>query len=272
MPSIGANFDWVDTPNPVERAFAIVAQEGPGDGVPDFLNSVVRWSECPAWIKKAEAVPTAELRDYTLVHCEKAGYQKRRFIFGRTRSEEERATAFKTEWVKRPHSWPLVLLKLWFEEGNLPLTAVASNGEIQSAARPHERSKYRRGGVYPTWFKIRHFLSERPFRKGHSITPITDSINYSFDGLSGNFQDCLHPGCRFPQYQTSGHVVFGAGTPTVEVGGDIVAQEFPPTNMTDWEKHVIEDTPTPVFGDRSTMYYRRIVEVIPPVDDRESVG
>lgn len=270
MPSLGANFDWVDTPNPTERAFAIVAKEGPSDGVPDFLAGPVLWRECPGWIRRAESIPEA-LRGHTLVHCEKAGYQKRRFIFGRTRTEEERATAFKTEWVKRPKDWPMVLMKLWFEEGNLPLTAVDASGAFQSAAQPHERSKFRRGGVYPTWHKIRHFLSERPFRRTNSIVPITDSISYSFDGLSGSFPDCLHPGCRFPQYQTSGRVVFGAGTVATEVGGDVVAQEFPPTNMTDWEKHVIEDTPMPVFGDRSTMYYRRVVEVIPPVDDRENV-
>ncbi len=270
MPSLNANFDWVDTPNPTERAFAIVAQEGPADAVPDFLSAPVTWEDCPAWVRRAEAVPAA-LRGHTLVHCEKAGFQKRRFIFGRTRTEAERETAFKTEWVKRPHAWPLVLLKLWFEEGNLPLSALGGDGSIQTAARPHERSKYRRGGVYPTWFKVRHLLGERPYRKGRSITPITDSINYSFDGLTGSFQDCLHPGCRFPQYQTSGRVVFGAGTPGVEVGGDIVAQEFPPTNMTDWEKHVVEDTTMPVFGDRSTMYYRRVVEAIPPIDDRENM-
>lgn len=152
MPSLGANFDWVDTPNPVERAYAIVAQEGPGDAVPDYLTAPVLWRECPAWIKRAETVPKA-LQDYTLVHCEKAGYQKRRFIFGRTRTEEERATAFKTEWVKRPKDWPTVLLKLWFEEGNLPLTSMGAGGAIVSAARAHERSRYRRAGVYPTWFR-----------------------------------------------------------------------------------------------------------------------
>lgn len=271
MPSLGANFDWVDTPNPTERAFAIVAKESAADMVPDYLTAPVLWTECPGWIRRAEAVPKA-LQGHTLVHCEKAGYQKRRFIFGRTRSEEERATAFKTEWVKRPKDWPTVLLKLWFEEGNLPLTAVGADGAVQSAARPHERSRFRRGGVYPTWFKIRHFLSERPFKKGRSITPVTDSIHYSFDGISGKFENCLHPGCTFRQYQTSGRVIFGVGTTATEVGSDMVVQEYPPTNMQDWEKHVVEDTPTPVFGDRSTMYYRRVVEVIPPVDDRENGG
>jgi hypothetical protein len=264
MPLLDQNFDWVDTPNPAERCFSITAKEDAGCEIPDFLNTVVRWSDCPAWIKRAETVPPA-LQDYTLVHAVKAGYQQRTFIFGRTRSVEERNTPYQVEWVKRPKEWPTVLYKLWFEEGILPLSAAGEGGSVEYAKRLFERAKYRRGGVYPSWHKISHFLAERPFAKTHSIVPITDSIDYSYDGVQGSFPECLHPGCRFPQYQSSGKVVFGAGTPTVEIGGDLYVREYPATNMTDWEKHPIEDNRYQVSG----MYYRQLVEAYPPIDDRE---
>lgn len=267
MPSINSNFDWVDTPKPTERAFAITAKEGVSDVIPDFLNTTVLWSTCPKWIKSAETIPLS-LQGYRLIHAAKSGYQKRTFYFGYVRTALERKTAFKTRWVKRMHSWPTVLLKLWFEEGRLPLSGVDSDGNISSAKRVHQRAKFRPGNMYPTWFKIRHFLSETPFpRKGSQSVPMTDSIQWSFDGNSGSFPECQHPGARFPAYQTSGNVIFGAGTPSVEIGSDLVAQEFPPTPMPDWGKYVVEDTRNEVMG---TMEHRILVEAYPPIDDRES--
>jgi hypothetical protein len=267
MAIIDQNFDWVDTPNPAERCFSITAKEDANSEIPDFLNTVVLWSDCPQWIKRAETVPPA-LQGYTLVHALKAGYQQRTFIFGRTRTTAERGKPYLIEWVQRPKDWPTVLHKLWFEEGNLALNASDAGGNLQTAKRVHARSKYRPAAIYPTWHKISHFLAERPFVKTRSVTPITDSIDYSFDGINGNFRECLHPACRFPQFQTSGKVVFGAGTTTVEIGGDIVAQEYPATNMTDWEKHAVEDNRYQVSG----MYYRQLVEAYPPIDDREILG
>ncbi len=268
MPSINANFDWVDTPNPTERAFSITAKEGVHDMIPDFLNHVVLWADCPQWIKKAEAIPES-LQGYTLVNAMKADYQKRTFIFGKTRTPEERSKPYHVEWELRPKDWPTVLYKLWFEEGQIPLSGTDGEGKFLSTKSLLERSKFRRAGVYPTWHKISRFLAERPFAKVQHLTPITDTIQYSFDGLNGGFPDCLHPDCRFPQVQgSSSRVVFGAGTPGVEIGGDIVAQFYPATNMTDWEKHVIEDSRYPVSG----MYFRQLVEAYPPIDDRENLG
>lgn len=267
MPSINCNFDWVDTPNPTERAFTITAKEGVSDMIPDFLNNVVLWSDCPAWIKNAETIPES-LQGYTLVNAAKADYQKRVFTFGKTRTPEERARPYHVEWELRPKDWPTVLYKLWFEEGKIPISGTDSRGNIQSTPSLLERSKFRRGAVYPTWHKISRFLAERPFARTQHLTPITDTIKYAFDGINGIYADCLHPDCSFPQIQGSSKVVFGAGTTSVEIGGDLVAQSYPATNMTDWEKHVIEDSRYPVTG----MYFRQLVEAYPPIDDREILG
>jgi len=269
MPGPQSNFDWIDTPNPTERAFGIVAKESVNDVTPDFLNSVITWAGCPDWVKRAEAVPPS-LQGYTLVHCAKAGFQQRQFIFAKTRTEEERATAFKTRWVKRMHSWPTVLLKLWAQKGSLPLSSVDSKGGVKTTDRLHERTRYRNGGMFPTWFRIRHYLSERPFpRQSSQRVPITDSVHWSFDGFSGSFPDCLHPGVTVPNSENMGGTLFGFGTPSVEIGGDLVKQFFPPTLMQDWERYVLEDTRNEVFG---TMEHRVLVECYPPIDDRENLG
>lgn len=261
MPSINTNFDWVDTPNPAERAFSITAKEGVSDMIPDFLSNAVLWRDCPAWIKNAESIPES-LQGYTLVHALKADYQKRTFIFGRTRTDQERNTPFQVSWVKRMQFWPTVLLKLWFEQGNLSLSSKQSDGSVV-----HVRSKVRDGATYPTWFKTSRFLSERPWPRNmhRSPTPITDTVNWSFDGSTGNIPECLHPGCRFPRIQSSGKVLFGAGTPEVEIGSDAMAQEFPATPMTDWEVYPVEDTPQNING----FWFRELVEAFPPIDDRE---
>lgn len=264
-------FDWFDTPNPTERGFYFDAGENDQDcDIPDFLNQTVLFSDCPSWITHNAQVRPA-LAGYRLIFAEKSGVLRRRFYFGKSRTEEERNTAFKTRWIKRMWHWDTVLLKLWFEEGNLPLTAVDADGDIQTAKRVHERSRYRQGKMYPTWFRIRHFLSEQPFSKKRQITPITDSIHWSFDGHRGGFPECLHPGAKFTSYQTSGNVLFGMGTPGVEVGSDIVAQEFPPTAMQDWEKYPIEDDRREVVAG-GIMEHRTLVEAIPPIDDRENLG
>ena len=264
MPSINSNFDWVDTPNATERAFTITAKEGVNDMIPDFYNNVVLWSDCPQWIKKAEAIPET-LQGYTLVNTAKAGYQTRLFTFGKTRTQQERDTPFQVTWVKRMNFWPTVLLKLWFEEGNLALSTNPADGNTL-----HTRSKSRDGAMYPTWFKTSRFLSERPWpRTMHkSPTPITDSINWSFDGSTGSFPECLHPDCRFPRFQTSGNVIYGAGTAEVEIGSDLMAQEFPATSMTDWEVYPVEDTVQNING----FWFRELVEAYPPIDDRENIS
>lgn len=264
MAILDQNFDWVDTPNPAERCFSITAKEDANSEIPDFLNQVVLWSDCPAWIKLAEVVPAA-LQGYTLIHTVKAGYQLRSFIFGRTRTEKERNTPFQVTWVKRMQYWPTVLMKLWFEQGNLSLSSSGGAGNVM-----HVRSKSRDGAMYPTWFKTSRFLSERPWPRStnRSPTPITDSISWSFDGSSGSFPECLHPGCRFPRFQSSGNLVFGAGTTDVEIGSDAMVQEYPATSMTDWDIYPVEDTSQNING----FWFRELVEAYPPIDDREHLA
>lgn len=264
-----SNFDWWDTPNPTERGFVIEAGEQDQDcEIPDFMNSTVLFSDCPDWITREAQVITA-LQSYRLIHAEKAGVLRRRFYFARVRTEDERDTPFRAErWIKRMWSWPTVLLKLWAEKGSVPITGVDSAGELQSTDSLLERVRYRKGDTYPTWFRMTEYLSESGFgdQGNRQIVPVTDSIHWSFDGFGGSFPECLHPGVTVPNNLTSGQVLFGFGTPEKGIGADIVRQDYPPTNMQDWEPYPIEDDRKVVLG---LMEHRILIEAFPPIDDRE---
>lgn len=266
------NFDWWDTPNPTERGFVITAGESDREcPIPDFLNNVVTFTTCATtaqykWIAHAHQV-IPELAGYRLVHAAKAGVLQRAFYFAYRRTAAERRTHFAESWEKRPFYWPTVLLKLWAEEGRIPLSAVDTNGDILNEASKLVRTRYKPGNNYPTWHRIRHYLSEKPFPRASSQRiPITDAIHWEFDGMRGGFPECLHPGVTIPNDSTTGSVVPGFGTPSKEIGGDIVQQNYPPTNFKDWDRYTLEDTRRPVMG--FLMQHRIKVEVFPPFDPR----
>lgn len=264
------NFDYWDTPNPTERGFVVTATEMDRDcPIPNFLNSVVTFANCPRWITNAATV-IAEFQTYRLVHAQKSGPMKRDFFFARSRTADERRTHFHESWIKRPFSWPTVLLKLWAEEGRIPLSAVDGEGNILNDASRLVRTRYRPGNMYPTWFRVRHYLSEEPFpRMSSQYVPITDSVHWEFDGFRGGFPECLHPGVTIPNDSTTGKVVWGFGTPEVEIGSDIEQQVFPPTPKADWDRYTLEDNRNKVVG--LLMEHRVLVEVFPPNDYREPV-
>lgn len=272
------DFDFFDLPDPRERGFVIVADEKDlGHPLPDFLNldSPVLYSHLEAsadykWITHGSTV-VGDLRSYRLIHAAKAGKMKRSFYFCPARTEEQRETAIgKDRWVKRPWSWPTVLLKLLFEKGKLPLSAITSAGDIETAARVHPQARYRPGNQYPTWFRIRKFWSDEPFEKNDMhLLPTTDAVSWAFDGSSGSFPECLHPGCRFPTINGTGEIIPNAGTiDTDEIGAELDVKEFPPTPMTDWEPYVLEDTRREIIPD-GLAELRILVEAFPPIDDRE---
>lgn len=271
MPSISLpRFQWHDlpcTPHNGERTFAIYVPENETQQGRELPALGTLWNECPDWLRRAERV-IPPLQSYKLAWLE-AVETGRLFYFAKVKTEAERNRPYLEWQVRRMHHWPTVLLKLWFEQDNsLPLSGLKADGTVGTQPRVFERMKYRDGGQFPTTFIIRHFLSDVPWPASAlgRITPITDSIHWNFMGNSGSFPECLHPRVSFPSFTTgSGNVMFGAGTPEVEIGTDLKAQEFPATTMTDWERYVVECTTNPVLG----QWFREDVVAVPPVDDRE---
>ena len=166
--------------------------------------------------------------------------------------------------------WPTVLLKLWAEAGLLPQTVLDASGNPVSTESWHDRARYRRGDTFPTWFRIREYISDEPWpMDGRQIVPMTDPIHWSIDGFSGSFPECLHPRVTVPTIATSSHTVLGGfGTDVKEIGSDLYGMEFPETTMPDWQTYVVEDIRRPLL-EGGIAYHRTVAEAIPPIDDRE---
>lgn len=270
MPSIAPpRFEWHDlpsTPHDKNRSFAIYTPQIELQQDIVLPDLAVTWAESPKYVRDVERVKES-LQGYKLRHHEKAG-QGRLFYYGKVLTEEERVTPF-LEWpVRRMHFWPTVLLKLWFEQTTaVPLSGPNADGSIATTPRLLDRAKYRDGDSYPTTFIIRQYLSDEPWPSSRfkTVIPLTDSVRWNFLSNQGSFPECLHPKCTFPSFQTTGSVLFGAGTESSEIGGDIVAQEFPATPMEDWEKYVVEVSTNHILGQ---WFYEEII-ALPPIDDRE---
>ena len=268
-----SNFDWWDTPDPTERGFVIEAGEPQPQALedcqlPSFINNVVTWADCPNWVKHAATVPT-NLQGYRLIHAQKAGLMKRHFFFARIRTDEERITPIApASWKKQPFRWDTVLKRLWAQESQMPLSGADAEGNFQSIEQWQTKVRLKPGGVYPTWFRTRYFLSEKPWGKAsEQVVPVTDSIHWDLDGLVGGIPNVLHPGVVIENTNTSGRVKEGFGTVDQDHGSELVLSEYPPTPMTDWVDYVVQDDRQKVVG--QLMELRIVVDVFPPDEVRQ---
>lgn len=274
MPSIAPpRFEWHDlppTPYNKERAFAIFAPqiETQQDIVLPDLG--VTWAGSPKYVRDVERVTKEALQAYKLRWHQKAG-QGRQFFYGRALTDEERLVPYHEWRVRRPHYWPTVLLKLWFEIAGAdmpPLSARGADNEIRETPRILDHARFRDGGEFPTTFIIRHYWSDEPWPISafNGIIPMTDTVRWDFLSNQGAFPESLHGECAFPSFQTPGSVLFGAGTKETEIGSDLVAQKYDATPMEDWEQYKVEVTPREIFG----MWFREDIIALPPIDDREA--
>ncbi len=95
-------FDFFDLPDPTRRGFVVTAKEDNlSDTIPDFLDTTVLWSDCPAWVKKAFEV-RGDFQSYRLVYAKKSGYQLRSFYFAPPITTEEAETPFRTYYETEP--------------------------------------------------------------------------------------------------------------------------------------------------------------------------
>lgn len=264
-------FDWWDTPNPTERGFVIEAGEPQPHSLadcqlPDFVKTVVTWADCPDWIKHAAGVPQA-LQGYRLIHAQKAGPMKRHFFFAKVRTDAERVVPIApASWKLLPFRWDTVLKKLFAQEGSIPLSGVNVNGDLVTAENWQTKVRLKPGGIYPTWHRTRMYLSEKPWPRASKVkVPLPASIHWDLDGLVGGLPSVLHPGVVVENSNVSGAIKSGFGTVDTDHGSEFVQQNYPPTNMVDWVKHVIEDDRQKVVG--HLMELRIVVDVLPP-DER----
>ncbi len=257
MPSLAPpKFSWQDLPgteNHGRRAFTIYVESCETDPTKVPLPELgVTWKNSPSWVKNAEQVALG-LQGYTLKTHGASG-AGRVFTYGPVLTEVERTTPYYTEEEVRQQFWPTVLQKLWFTKNK-------TTGGLT------DHSKYRVGNTYPTTARIKHYISDKkwPKRRFNRPFPLTDTVKWTMPTNSGSFPECLHPYCRFPTQQSTESTEFGLGTIQTEIGGDLIAQEFPATTMEDWESYEAEILVNKVAG----FWHYVVTELLPPIDDRE---
>lgn len=268
-------FDWWETPDPQDPGFVIEAGDPTPQSaehclIPAFLDEVVTWAQCPIWVRHAAGVPP-NLQGYRLVHIQKAGKMKRHWFFARIRTPKERLKQIgQSSWRKQPFHWHSVLKKLYAQASLLPLSTADGEGNIHSTENWQTKIRLKPGGTFPTWFRTRHFLSEKPWpRASAQRVPIPDAIHWQLDGLEGGLPSVLHPGVVVENNNIGGAIKDGFGTLDQDHGAEFVQQSYPPTNMIDWMSYVVEDERQSVIG--KLMELRIVVDVYPPDEVRKEI-
>jgi hypothetical protein len=144
-------FDFFDLPDPTRRGFVVTAKEDNlSDTIPDFTNTTVLWSDCPAWVKRAFEV-RGDFQSYRLVYAKKSGYQLRSFYFAPPITTEEAETPFRTYYETEPSMfWPKVMLSF---------QTYKRITDDQWITRPTYKEAYQG----PTRVLIEEFYSPTPF-------------------------------------------------------------------------------------------------------------
>jgi len=249
------NFDWIDLPDPRLRGYVIEAVENDQDcEIPDFLGSVVLFSDCADWITREAKVITA-LQGYRLVHTEKAGILRRRFVFAPNLSREDAHTAFRSYYDTEPSMfWPPVLLTI---KGYKRL-------DESYVARPRYKNAYQG----PTRVRIEEFFSpvefNLPLYEPMIEQGVDDEVGYSFASGGTTYYVSLGPLNLIPCLHAAISIAIPLD-PTVTIGMVTIAfatLSVNATNYTDWpDELVIDDRQRQVLGG----FVRRRVTALRPM-------
>ncbi len=188
------------------------------------------------------------------------------FFWVRPRTEQERATPFRTYTTAHPYPWPTILVDLQFVfDEQFPIFGNRINtysGDLESvaAARVYERKRV----ILPTnqnsKMVIEEYLSDEPYAASDMThtQPIEGLVEWDFNGARGSIQ-CLHDDIELPS-RGKPYQVATSGSPS---GGNAPPEPnriFPATNFVTWTKFVFSDEQKENNG----QWYRRKCTLYPP--------
>lgn len=235
-------FDWEPTPDPKEFCFwVIVGAEDfyPADGV------LVEGETTYGGLKlRVQDIGTRLDRysDWVYMQAAKPAPGFMQFFFGKPKTEEEKLVPFEVIPKFRPFSWPSVLQSLEAKpDYAFPRSTYGvRNREKTLISGPsyYIRANHIEGGEFGTHFTVERFLSPTKFNITRYRTPVPTTVSYDIAGRRGMFPRCLHDKLVVEDTATATDTLAGttAGTP----GGVLAGQVIPPTNMTTWQRYVVE--------------------------------
>jgi hypothetical protein len=258
---VGDYFNLLPTPNPSEVMFR-VKQPGaifkstqmPALGTP--------FNQCDILSVKS-AVQLQGYGSYVYVMCRR-DKENMWFYFGKSRTQAERDTPFRTYYTKQNHPWDAVLEDVYPVRSVKPTTDILSdNTKIPTVEPVYQiRYKYRPAVTVNSLVRVDLYLSEVPWdqAKFRHEQPIPTDVQGSFGGLDVSFPRCLHGTVTFPEALAGAQVVSGVGMVNPPPGRNPSKMVFPATNFTDWQPYVLDDEQEPVDG----MYLRQKKTIYPP--------
>lgn len=237
MATTTPKFQWFDLPSTTrtkERGFNIFVAERDKDYDPVLPTLQTTWANCPAWLKKAESIPSA-LQSYKLINHQGVG-GGRMFSFALVASP---STAFKSKRKVLPSMyWPPVLTSLPYWQ--------KTNGDY--VFRPVYKDAY----DGPTKILIEEFFSLEEF----NIPVPTDVMRpLTYEGLLEVVGATDYDSARGYLSLKSclrGTYTFTLAIPAVTIGAVTSSQAtmiVPATNTGDWPDTVtIDDDQQEVSG------------------------
>lgn len=256
----GDYFNLLPTPNPSEVMFR-VKQPGtifkstqmPAIGTP--------YNQCDILSVKS-VVQLQGYGSYVYVMCRR-DKEEMWFYFGKSRTQAERDTPFRTYYTKQNHPWDAVLEDVYPVQGIERAVEDFGSGSYNTVKPAYQiRYKYRPAVTVNSLVRVDLYLSEVPWdgaRFRHE-QPIPTDVQGSYGGVDVSFPRCLHGTVIFPEAMTGGQVVPGVGMVNPPPGRNTAKMIFPATNFIDWAPFVIDDEQEPVDG----MYLRQRKTIYPP--------
>lgn len=272
MPDIPSSSKVVSTPNPNERAVAVVVQSHLIQADASLPLGTL-YKETPEWADKS-MIPSG-YGDYTFGWQDTAGDDAIAFYFYKPKGNEQFSTPFieYTEW--KEHSWDAVLKWITFNpDRGMPLSAnginTAGQAAIFQAPRWQVKYAWHRGMTLSTKVLVRKFLSNVPFPDWacKSNDPMPTEVSWDLVGTSGSMGSCLHDDVTVPAQGQGGSFTSINADNAQEASNstDRTGQVFPRTNHLTWQKYT-DNHVQYVNG----QYLRTEETFFPPVPPRLSV-
>lgn len=260
----GGYFNLLPTPNPNEVMFR-VKQPGAIFKSTQMPTIGTPFNQCDILSVKS-AVQLQGYGSYVYVMCRR-DKENMWFYFGKSRTQAERDTPFRTYYTKQNHPWDAVLEDLYPVKKLEYVDKDYGSGIYKKTYSTMEpvyslRYKYRPAVTVNSLVRVDLYLAEVPWDKAkfRHEQPIPTDVQGSFGGQDVSFPRCLHGTVTFPEALAGAQVVSGVGMANPPPGRNPAKMIFPATNFPDWAPFVIDDEQEPVDG----MYLRQKKTIYPP--------
>lgn len=269
MPRDNVTWNLHETPNPSERGFSMLVSQVEAKKFTSELDAFIAGSRMGDF----PAIPEEDLKtiygDYQYTMFKEAdGPQgpSLRYFFGAPKTPTVANTPFRRTWKKQgDHRWPPILKGIvLLEDNSFPRsTNFISNGKqgIATGASFYDRYIYIPDTNEGTRFLLEEFQSAIPFIIPRYRTPVATAVQYSVNGLSGSFAECLHDEINIPATRTSSATYLGGAA--FSGNGSLDGQDFPRTNFKTWLPYVLLDEQEQ--QETSGIWYRQRIRVYPPL-------